>query len=301
MWESRGETLEQVEEIRTLRESGETVPAIIKRTGFSKASILDTLRHIGSTSLLALTFALVTSLAVAQEGQPVPKTKVPMAAPAATPAPGGVPAAGVETGSAWVKLCQMNEQTANKQVCLVKYQGLDPNTGMIQVTADVRSVEGEAKRTLLVGSTTAYTLVIPVGVQVKIDDAEPIQLQFAVCFPMSCQAQMELTKEIFDKMRKGKQMIVAAMNMQQKTMGFQVPLTGFGKAFDGPPVDNAKYAEAQRQMMEKVRQRQIELANKVKEGANQQTGTPPPQAGPVLAQPPANTPEQKKTPTSPAP
>ncbi len=32
-------TDEKVEEIRALRESGETVPAIIKRTGFSKASI----------------------------------------------------------------------------------------------------------------------------------------------------------------------------------------------------------------------------------------------------------------------
>ena len=32
-------TDEKVEEIRELRELGETVPAIIKRTGFSKASI----------------------------------------------------------------------------------------------------------------------------------------------------------------------------------------------------------------------------------------------------------------------
>ena len=35
----REPTAERVEEIRTLRASGETVPAIIKRTGFSKASI----------------------------------------------------------------------------------------------------------------------------------------------------------------------------------------------------------------------------------------------------------------------
>ena len=75
---------------------------------------------------------------------------------------------------------------------------------------------------------------------------------------------MELTKEEFStRMRKGKQMIVAAMNMQQKTMGFPVPLTGFGKTFDGPPADNAKYEEAQRQMMETIRQRQIELQKKV--------------------------------------
>jgi hypothetical protein len=76
---------------------------------------------------------------------------------------------------------------------------------------------------------------------------------------------MELTKEMFEKMRKGKQMVVAAMNMQQKAMAFPVPLTGFGKTFDGPPVDNAKYEEARRLMMEKFRQRQIELANKAAE------------------------------------
>ena len=76
---------------------------------------------------------------------------------------------------------------------------------------------------------------------------------------------MELTKEMFDKMRKGKQMVVAAMNMQQKAMAFPVPLTGFGKTYDGPPVDNAKYEEARRAMMEKFRQRQMELANKAAE------------------------------------
>jgi DNA-binding IclR family transcriptional regulator len=32
-------TDERIEKIRALRESGETVPAIIERTGFSKASV----------------------------------------------------------------------------------------------------------------------------------------------------------------------------------------------------------------------------------------------------------------------
>jgi hypothetical protein len=95
---------------------------------------------------------------------------------------------------------------------------------------------------------------------------------------MICQAQMDLTNETFDKMRKGKQMTVAAMNMQQKTMGFPVPLNGFAKAYDGPPVDNAKYEEAKRQMVEKLRQRQIELANKVADQKKAQ-GAEQPQAG----------------------
>jgi hypothetical protein len=82
------------------------------------------------------------------------------------------------------------------------------------------------------------------------------------------------------------------MNMQQKAMAFPVPLTGFSKTFDGPPADNAKYEEAQRQMMETIRQRQIDLANKVADqkkvqGAEQPQAGASPQAGAqVPTQPP---------------
>jgi invasion protein IalB len=223
--------------------------------------------QMGSWNLLVLAFSLLTSLAVAKEGQQVPKTTPAATTPGALPA--GPPAAGVGAaqgkGSAWVKLCSKNEQTGNKQLCLVKYEELDPNTGLRQIIVAARSGEGEDKQTLLLGVTTAYTLIMPAGVQIKIDDGEPISLQYDLCFPTSCQGELELTKDMLEKMRKGKLMVVAAMNMQQKAMAFPVPLTGFSKTFDGPPVDNAKYEEARRLMMEKFRQRQIELANKAAE------------------------------------
>jgi invasion protein IalB len=220
----------------------------------------------GSALFAAFAFALTATVADAQEGQPVPKSP-PQTAPAAPAgAPAAAPAAGASpTDSAWVKLCLKNEQTGNKQVCLINHEGLEPNTGMVLVAAAVRSIEGEDKQHLLVRLPTAYSLVMPAGVELKIDEGEPIKLQYAVCFPTSCQVQMELTKEMFEKMRTGKQMVVAAMNMQQKAMAFPVPLNGFSKTFDGPPVDNAQYEAARRAMMEKFRQRQIELANKAAE------------------------------------
>jgi invasion protein IalB len=180
---------------------------------------------------------------------------------------------------AWVKLCMKNDQTQNKEICLINHEGLEPNTGMVLIAAAVRKVEGEEKQQLLVRVPTAYALVIPAGVQIKIDEQEPIQLQYAICFPTSCQVQIELTKEMMDSMRKGKQMVVAAMNIQQKTMGFPVPLTGFAKAYDGPPVDSAKYEESRRQLMEVFRKRQQELAAKATEAEQkkeaEQTGAPP--------------------------
>jgi invasion protein IalB len=255
----------------------------------------------------ALALGLAMPVAMAQQVQPkasqVQKAQPP-APPAAAPgAAGAVPAPAADAGAggapedAWVKLCMKSDQTNNKEICLTNHEGLEPNTGMVLIAAAVRRVEGEDKQQLLVRVPTAYALVIPAGVQIKIDDGQPIQLQYMICFPTSCQVQLELTKELFDSMRKGKQMVVAAMNIQQKTMGFPVPLTGFAKAYDGAPVDSAKYEESRRQLMEVFRKRQAELAAKAAEAQQkkeaQQT---PPAAGGVPPAGNTTTAAQKKPP-----
>ena len=232
----------------------------------------------------ALALGMVMPLAVAQQNPPQGQPKS-TAAPKSSGGQAAAPAAAGDApqGDAWVKLCMNNEQTANKQICLINHEGLEPNTGMVLIAAAVRKAEGEDKQQLLVRVPTAYALVIPAGVQIKIDENKPIQLQYSICFPTSCQVQMELTKELYDSMRKGKQMVVAAMNIQQKTMGFPVPLAGFGKAYDGPPVDNAKYEESRRQLMEVFRKRQAELAAKAAQ-AEQQKGATGATAAPASGQ-----------------
>jgi invasion protein IalB len=262
-------------------------------------------------SAAALGLALAAPLALAQEaagqapaGQMQPKSSPAAKAPgagapaAAGAAPAAVPGAGTE--DAWVKLCMRNEQTQNKEICLVNHEGLEPNTGMVLIAAAVRKVEGEENQQLLIRVPTAYALVMPPGVELKIDDQQPIKLQYAICFPSSCQVQLELTKELMDSMRKGKQMVVAALNIQQKTMGFPVPLTGFSKAYDGPPVDSAKYEESRRQLMEMFRKRQQELAAKAAAAEqNKQAGQAPAGQAPA-GQAPANaTAQQKQPPAAP--
>ena len=232
-----------------------------------------------SAGALALVLAVTPAAAQqapAAQGQAKPKSSPAPKAPA-----GGTTTAAPAQGTedAWVKLCMRNEQTQNKEICLINHEGLEPNTGMVLIAAAVRKVEGEQSQQLLIRVPTAYALVIPAGVELKIDDQQPIKLQYAICFPTSCQVQLELTKELMESMRKGKQMVVAAMNIQQKTMGFPVPLNGFSKAYDGPPVDSAKYEESRRQLMEMFRKRQQELAAKAAAAEqNKQAGQPAGQA-----------------------
>lgn len=171
--------------------------------------------------------------------------------------------------TAWIKVCTTDEKTGNKQVCLVKHEGLDPKTGAILIAAAVRTIEGSDEQHLVVNVPTAYTLVVPTGVQIKIDNGKPLQLKYSVCLATSCQVQQTLSKEMAEEMRKGKQMFVAAMNVQQKTMAFPIPLKGFSRTFDGAPVNNAAYQEARNQMLQASRQHQLELARQAAEAQRQ--------------------------------
>jgi hypothetical protein len=50
-------------------------------------------------------------------------------------------------------------------------------------------------------------------------------------------------------MRKGNQMLVAAISTQQKPLTFRVLLNGFATTSDGVPVDEAKYQETRARAM----------------------------------------------------
>ena len=213
------------------------------------------------------------TLAIAQQNQEVHTTS---------------PKAPTKTGegeySAWVKVCTRNEQ--NKQVCLVKYEALDPKTGGVLVSVAVRTRESEDKHDLLVNVPTAYSLVMPAGVRIKIDTDEPASLQYTVCLPTNCQVQTELKTQLLERMRKGRLMLVGAIDAQQKAVTFRVPLNGFGKSLDGAPVDTAKYQETRARMMD--------FAKKAAEDQQRQQanggGNPSQNVGPNLTIPPAKTP-----------
>ena len=219
--------------------------SITRRAAFRRESQM--------VSLAAFVLGFGATLAIAQQGQEMPKTP---------PKPMTKTGSAQHNISAWVKVCSKNEQTENTQVCLVKYEGLDPKTGDVLVAAAVRTVEGQDKQDLIVTVPIAYSLDMPPGIRIKIDEDEPISLQYAGCTPKSCQAQVELTNQVLDRMRKGNQMLVAAISVQQKPLTFRVLLNGFATTSDGVPVDEAKYRE--------TRARAIEFAKQPYHQTNQQ-------------------------------
>ena len=236
----------------------------------------------GLTALmLSVGFGLLANGAAAQDKKapagkaPAAAGKAAPAAPAAGAAPAGAAAGAAAAGadkdqSAWVKLCEkapsLAEPKKELNVCLTHHERLDGNTGMVLVSAAIRQVEGQDKEALMV--MVPLGMALPPGVQVKVDDKEAVKLQFTLCHAAGCTAEGEATKAIIDEMKTGKQVVVAAINLAGKAIGFPVPLTGFDKAYAGPPVDNEKYKEARKRLMSAIRDRQIEMAKKAKDEAD---------------------------------
>ena len=223
----------------------------------------------------------------------------PAAAPAKTAAPakaaapkagatvGGPEAAAAADGnkSAWVKLCEKaplakkdaagKEVKEEKNLCLTHHERLDGNTGMVLVSAAIREVEGQDKKSLMV--MVPLGMAIPPGIRAavytkdqwgavskneKVDDKllKPVELKFSLCHPAGCTAETEATAEIIEEMKSGGGMMVVAMNANAQPIGFPVPLDGFADAYAGAPIDNKAYADARSQLMKQIRDRQTQLA-----------------------------------------
>lgn len=250
----------------------------------------------------ALALAIVSGGALAQQKAAEP-AKGAAAAPAAAPA---------GDQSAWVKLCEKapiiakdkdgKDVKEEKSICLTHHERLDGNTGMVLVSAAVRQVEGGDKQHMMVMVPLGMALAPGLRATIynkeqwdkaqkneKVDDVKsaPLKLQFSLCHPAGCTAELELTPELTTQLKGGAGFLVYAINAGGQVIAFPVPLTGFKTAVEGPPVDNQVYSEARKQLMQQISARQQQMYEQYKK--EQEKGGQP-AAGAAPAAPAATAP-----------
>jgi len=232
-------------------------------------------RLIGAAGVAAA-LALGAGSAVAQQKKGETKGTTPAAA-------------ATNNQSAWVKLCEKapvlvkgkdgKEERTEKNICLTHHERLDGNTGMVLVSAAIRKVEGQDKEHLMV--------MVPLGMAIqpglrakiynkamwdaaqkneKVDDTklEAVKLNFSLCHPAGCTAEIELSPDLLGKMKSGAGMMVFSINANGQVIAFPVPLTGFEAALTGAPIDNVKYSEARKALMQQIALRQQAMIEEYK-------------------------------------
>lgn len=196
--------------------------------------------------------------------------------------------------SAWVKLCEKapvrvagadGKATAEeKSICLTHHERLDGNTGMVIVSAAIREIEGSDKESLMIMVPLGMALQPGVRAAVysqemwekaqkkeDIDESQlkPVSLDYTLCHPAGCTAEIEATEELVKQMDTGGGLMVLAINAAGQPVGFPVPLTGFKTTREGKPVDNQLYAKERGKLMAQIRERQRKLVDAAKAEAAQ--------------------------------
>jgi hypothetical protein len=100
----------------------------------------------------------------------------------------------------------------------------------------------------------------------KVDDTklEAVKLNFSLCHPAGCTAEIELSPDLLGKMKSGAGMMVFSINANGQVIAFPVPLTGFEAALTGAPIDNVKYSEARKALMQQIALRQQAMIEEYK-------------------------------------
>jgi invasion protein IalB len=266
-----------------------------------------TLAVITRTAALAAALALgATTVALAQQPAPAPapaaKPKPPAAAavkkpaaPAAQAAPPAdaqqAPPQGQAQGqgdqqvqliySPWTKFCLKGQETDAKQVC---FTGKDARieSGMPVVAAVLIEPENEPKKILRVTLPLGMQLIH--GTRVIIDQNQPMTAPYVICFTNGCMADYEASADMIAKMKKGQGLVVQAINSTGQPISLVLPLSDFGKAYDGPPTDPKVFEEQQKKLQEELQHRADEARKKL-EGQ---------QGGPATAPAPAPAPQAGK-------
>ncbi|HZD89904.1 MAG TPA: invasion associated locus B family protein [Pseudolabrys sp.] len=213
-------------------------------------------RVLGATAAAAAMVAAATLLvappALAQG------SKKPAAKPAAKAAPQAAQSNEPQLMySPWMKVCGKGKDTNNKQVCVVTKDGRLEN-GMPVAVVQLFEPEGQPK---ILRVTVPLGMQIQHGTRVIIDQGTPVNEPYKICFPIGCMSDYPVSDEMLKEMKKGKNLIVQAINMRGQPISLPLPLKDFAKALDGPPTDPKVFEEQQHKLQEEL-QKKAEAARK---------------------------------------
>ena len=234
------------------------------------------LKRIG---MAALVTALVSVPALAQQNQqpqqkPAPSKPAPSQPAKPAPAPAPAPQAQgpaaqqvdlVQLNGDWTKYCG-EDPSIKKEVCTVVHNfGVQDGNSPVLSFA-VMEMKGEDQR--LFRFFLPPSFLLRPGLRFAVDDGAGGvgEGAFEVCLPNGCIAEARVTKPIVDQLKKGKFLRISVKNTQNLEVIFSAPLQGFGKIYDGPPID-PKVLEAQQKQLQEEMARRAEEERKREQGA----------------------------------
>ncbi|MDX3924908.1 MAG: invasion associated locus B family protein [Shinella sp.] len=170
------------------------------------------------------------------------------------------PAAGNTPPKGWFKVCTKQE---DNDVCIVQNL-ITANSGQLITAVGLITVTGKVNRKLMQVSVPSARLV-PSGIQMQIDGGKPQKLDYAICMPDKCVAEVPLTDQMVASLKKGGEVVFTSVNFQRAPNPIKMSLEGFTGTFDGEPIEQSKLEERQRLLQEEMQKKAEEARKKLED------------------------------------
>ena len=175
----------------------------------------------------------------------------------------GLPAASAQQQQipqGWFKAC-----TKQEDVDICNVQNI-VTAGNGQLVTGVSLIELKGKVNRKVFQVTVPTgRLVPPGIGLQIDTGKAVKLDYVICFPDRCVAEVPLTDQLVASFKKGQGITLTSINFQNQANPIKVALTGFSGAYDGPPLQQSDIEDRQKKLQDFVAKNNQDFAKKLKD------------------------------------
>jgi invasion protein IalB len=164
----------------------------------------------------------------------------------------------------WVKVCG-KDQAANAEVCYTTRDFVSDQGQPVLAVAIYETKTTPPQR--IVRFLMPLGLLLQPGIRFSVDSGSATAGRYAICLPNGCFAEAQVSEAVIGQAKKGNSLNVSVQNQAGREVTFAVPLAGFGKSFDGAPIDPAVLQEQQKKLQDELEKRSNELRQKLEQSA----------------------------------
>ena len=168
-----------------------------------------------------------------------------------------------QTPQGWFKICDKQD---DNDVCSVR-NVMTANTGQLVTAVAIVTVSGKVNRKFMQVSVPPARL-IPPGVLMQIDGGKGQKLEYGVCMPDLCIAELPLTDAVIANLKKGGEVVFTSINFQRMPNPIKMSLEGFTGIFDGPAMKESQVQERQKLLQEEMQKKAEEARKKLEDAQN---------------------------------
>ncbi|WP_046865219.1 invasion associated locus B family protein [Microvirga massiliensis] len=184
----------------------------------------------------------------------------------------------------WTKVCG-KDQAANAEICYTTRDFVS-DQGQPVLAVAVYDVKAQQPQRI-VRFLMPLGLLLQPGIRFSVDNGQATAGRYAICFPNGCFAEANVPNDFVNSLKRGANINISVQNQAGREVTFAVPLVGFAKAFDGPPIDPKVLEEQQKKLQEELQKRSEDLRKRLENtagAAGGAGGAPPAPAAPAQKQ-----------------